>query len=628
MTKKYDTTINSSTGELDKTLNISSYLSSIFLKLSGENADQDIDVNPYRFFAGNVDPVTNSGLQTLENWILHSGDFEQVEWTTSNTTITPEVGYTTITQDSIAQAFISQDAIPDTSGKLLTVLIVCKPVLVYKQNVKIAIEDSSGEIGIESWILPLGEYTTIRVRATRESVSNVKLNFENIDSVADFGLDIQKTQLFESVKKGIYNIGDSISLAAYDDETPPGIHSGQCYSMLYANNYFVESQQEAFGLATLDQIKTQMQSDLPGNNYPIIMIEGGGVDIINAGASPVNDMIDDIREIVELARASTDTVVLFTVPPMPVFTGAQAVWAIQYNIAILAEFADSETVTVVNLFFLTPDKFNIGVHVTLEGHVEIFEAVDAAIVLPYYVEKYKFIETEDLASEEVHNEYSSNIHIDWTNTDKTIAGTAKWGGIASGGFGGDVPVYWTVESFSNGAIVDMPRFVPHGGGFTPTQGAIANVLFIHSDVGGDPTLTFSNNDISVGASFILDEITGAFSYSPNIEGGTTWDDSFTINKTLKVVQGVIKAVATKTNNYQVLATDYSLVGDGTSNTVTFTMPSSPAAGQIWNFACLNSTFQVDVDFNGKNFYDSSGNELLFKGENLKIQYDGTQYIGC
>ncbi len=488
----------------------------------------DLTLPRGNLFSDNTDLVTSSGLETLENWVLYSADFTNGVWTTTNTTVTPETDYTTITQTSPAEAFISQDAISDTDEKLLTVLIVCKPVSVYKQNVKIVIEDSSGEIGSSEWILPLGEYTTIRVRATQESVSDVNLNFENPDIVGSFGLDIQKVQIFESLDVGIYNTGDSISLAAYDEITPPGIHPGQCYSMLYANAYGLELEQDAAGLSYLDDIKTRMTVDLPGNNYPIIMIEGGAVDVIFAAVSPVSDMLDDIREIVELARASTDTIALFTIPPMPVFTSEEATWAILYNIAITAEYADSETVTVINLSFLSADKFNFGTHVTLEGHVEIFEALDAAITIPYYSETYKFIETTDLANEEVYNQYSSDIHIDWTNTDKTIAGTAKWGGIASGGFGGDVPVYWTVESFSNGTIVDMPRLVPHGGGFTPLHGAMANLLYIHSDAGQNATLALVNNDFSIALNFIMNETTGALTF--NGYGNTTWNDDFTINE--------------------------------------------------------------------------------------------------
>ena len=85
---------------------------------------------------------------------------------------------------------------------------------------------------------------------------------------------------------------------------------------------------------------------------------------------------------------------------------------------------------------------------------------------------------------------------------------------------------------------------------------------------------------------------------------------------------------TVTNDYQVTAEDYGIVVDATSNTVTVTMPSSPSTDQPFSIACINSTFAVDIDFNGKNFYASASNESLFYGENLRIQFNGTFWVGA
>lgn len=91
--------------------------------------------------------------------------------------------------------------------------------------------------------------------------------------------------------------------------------------------------------------------------------------------------------------------------------------------------------------------------------------------------------------------------------------------------------------------------------------------------------------------------------------------------------GRLRQVATKTADYTATASDETIVADGTSNTVTITLPASPETGKVFNIACLDDTFAVDVDFNGKNYYDSSDNEQLFKGENLIVIYDGTQWVG-
>ena len=87
-----------------------------------------------------------------------------------------------------------------------------------------------------------------------------------------------------------------------------------------------------------------------------------------------------------------------------------------------------------------------------------------------------------------------------------------------------------------------------------------------------------------------------------------------------------KATATKVADYTLTPADYSITADGSSADVAVSTPASPKAGQMYNVACLDSTNIVEVDFNGKNFYDSSANQRLFKGENLRLIYDGTQWV--
>ena len=100
------------------------------------------------------------------------------------------------------------------------------------------------------------------------------------------------------------------------------------------------------------------------------------------------------------------------------------------------------------------------------------------------------------------------------------------------------------------------------------------------------------------------------------------------DKYLKINGGFGNAIRTETTDYTALPEDGTICADGTSNTVTITLPAAPNTGQIFNVACMNSTFTVDVDFNSKLFYDSSSNETLFKGENLKVQYNGTVWVGA
>ena len=102
---------------------------------------------------------------------------------------------------------------------------------------------------------------------------------------------------------------------------------------------------------------------------------------------------------------------------------------------------------------------------------------------------------------------------------------------------------------------------------------------------------------------------------------------FNTNGTFYSAGGRISAISTKTSNYAALASDYSIVIDATSNTVEILLPASPTTGQTYNIACINSTFVATVNFNGKNFYDSSNDEIISKGDEIRLQYNGVEWIG-
>jgi len=90
---------------------------------------------------------------------------------------------------------------------------------------------------------------------------------------------------------------------------------------------------------------------------------------------------------------------------------------------------------------------------------------------------------------------------------------------------------------------------------------------------------------------------------------------------------IVKKIETKTSDYTMTNFDYAIVADGTSNTVTIDLPPSPETGQVHNIVCIDSTNAVDIDPNGKNFYGSASNITIVAGENIKFQYDGTQWVG-
>jgi hypothetical protein len=100
------------------------------------------------------------------------------------------------------------------------------------------------------------------------------------------------------------------------------------------------------------------------------------------------------------------------------------------------------------------------------------------------------------------------------------------------------------------------------------------------------------------------------------------------NAYIKINGGFGTAVSIKTADYTVTSADSHITLDGTSATVILTLPASPNVGQEYNFACVDSTNACEINPNGKNIYSSSANFPLYVGENLKIKYDGTRWVGA
>ena len=93
------------------------------------------------------------------------------------------------------------------------------------------------------------------------------------------------------------------------------------------------------------------------------------------------------------------------------------------------------------------------------------------------------------------------------------------------------------------------------------------------------------------------------------------------------VTGFKTALATKTNNYTITATDHTILVDATSNTVTITLPASAGiSGKIYYIKCINATFEAKVDADGAETIDGG---LIFYFtqiyHSIAIQSDGTNW---
>lgn len=96
---------------------------------------------------------------------------------------------------------------------------------------------------------------------------------------------------------------------------------------------------------------------------------------------------------------------------------------------------------------------------------------------------------------------------------------------------------------------------------------------------------------------------------------------------IKLAAGQNHSNSIKTTNYTITIADYYIGADGTSNTVTITMPASPTGGDTYLVDCINDTFQVDINWNGNNYKGSSTNTLLPAGADILLTFNGTEWRG-
>jgi len=87
--------------------------------------------------------------------------------------------------------------------------------------------------------------------------------------------------------------------------------------------------------------------------------------------------------------------------------------------------------------------------------------------------------------------------------------------------------------------------------------------------------------------------------------------------------GNIRALRTETSDHTVIASDYTILADATSNTVDITLPASPVQGQIFNIKCIDSTFTCTVDRNGKNIDGAASDINLVATDTVVLQFDSS-----
>ncbi len=84
-------------------------------------------------------------------------------------------------------------------------------------------------------------------------------------------------------------------------------------------------------------------------------------------------------------------------------------------------------------------------------------------------------------------------------------------------------------------------------------------------------------------------------------------------------------LSTKTSNYQIVSSDFTILVNAINNAITITLPEVSVSGKVYNIKCIDDTNLVDIDPNGNNIDGDSNNFQLIKHETVTIQSDGTNW---
>ena len=107
---------------------------------------------------------------------------------------------------------------------------------------------------------------------------------------------------------------------------------------------------------------------------------------------------------------------------------------------------------------------------------------------------------------------------------------------------------------------------------------------------------------------------GEFGNSPKVNSAET---------ALEFTGSQIKAIRTETNDHLIVASDYTIFADASSNTVNVSLPATPNQGQIFRVFCTDSTFTCTVLRNGNSINGVAADQTLLATEALTVQFDTT-----
>jgi hypothetical protein len=91
--------------------------------------------------------------------------------------------------------------------------------------------------------------------------------------------------------------------------------------------------------------------------------------------------------------------------------------------------------------------------------------------------------------------------------------------------------------------------------------------------------------------------------------------------------GYFEAVTTKTADYTATTSDSLIIADGTSNTVTITLPTAVGiTGRLYRIKCVDDTYQVDVSTTSSQTIDGSLTKTLAQWDCLNVISNGSDWM--
>lgn len=84
----------------------------------------------------------------------------------------------------------------------------------------------------------------------------------------------------------------------------------------------------------------------------------------------------------------------------------------------------------------------------------------------------------------------------------------------------------------------------------------------------------------------------------------------------------VRPITTKTGDYTIVDTDFTVLVDASISAVVITLLVNPVKGQIFNIKCIDDSNTVTIDRNGKTIDGIASDLILIRDESTSLQYDG------